>query len=162
MPLLFLITYIVISYFIYKKNKEKTSNITLILKLTWIIAFALLFVFIVYYSEQNINSKITYVYSFYLLVIWYIITFITFLLKYKKILSKTNKKTINNIWLYETLINKFYYIVILFLSFTCFLYTYKQSLTNDYLLEILLYIFFILSSLYILFENNILNIKKIK
>ena len=166
MPLLFLVTYIVISYFIYKKNKDNLEQIPLIIKLTWIIAFALLFVFIVYYSEQlSYNSdQIFYVYSFYFLFLTYLTTFIIFLLRYKKILADKNYKFISNKneWLLETWINKFYFIVLLFISGVYFLYS-KNFLNNwDDWIFVLIYLFFISSSLYILFWNNLFSYKNNK
>ncbi len=159
MPLLFLVTYIVISYFIYKKNKDNLEKIPLIIKLTWIIAFALLFVFIIYYSEEMSYNweQIFYIYSFYFLFISYIATFIIYLLRYKKILEDKKYKFLSydNKWLLENLINKIYFIIILFVSWVYFLYS-EDFLNNwNNWLQVLIYLFFIFSSLYILFWNNL-------
>lgn len=160
MPLLFLLSYIAISYFIFKKNKDNISNIPLIIKLTWVIAFALIFLFIVYYSEQNIVSELAYAYSFYFLLIWYIITFIVYLLKYKKIFIKNSLKLQNNAWYIETWINKIYLLVIIFLSFLYFIFTDKFDISRlDDGSQVFLYLFFILSSIYIFVEKNILSSK---
>ncbi|MFA5916624.1 MAG: hypothetical protein WC850_00135 [Candidatus Gracilibacteria bacterium] len=166
MSLLFLVTYIVISYFIYKKNKDNLEQIPLVIKLTGIIAFALLFVFIVYYSEQlSYNTdQIFYVYSFYFLFIGYFTTFIVYLLRYKKILVDKNYKFIYNdkAGFLETWINKFYFIVLLFISGVYFLYS-KNFLNNGSDgLQVLIYLFFISSSLYILFGNNLFSYKNNK
>ncbi|MFK7779553.1 MAG: hypothetical protein QM490_00160 [Candidatus Gracilibacteria bacterium] len=167
MPLLFLITYVGISYFIYKKNKEDIKKIPLIIQLTGIIAFALLFVYIIYYSEQNIPKTSgwnTYTYSFYVLFLSYLTTFIIYLFKYKKILIKNAKKNIiyNNKGFLEILIDKIYFIIILLFSSIYFLYSDYLRLYGENGLEILMYILLIFSSIYILFENKILSIKYTK
>ena len=160
MPLLFLITYIAISYFIYKKNKTNIEKIPLILQLTWLIAFALLFVYIVYYSELSLstNEELLYLYSFYFLVISYFITFIVFFFNYKSIIkiSKTIKKVPNNIWKLENILNKIYFIIIFILWITYFLYTKPLDIDWWEWIQVIFYMFFIFSSIYILFEKKLL------
>jgi len=161
MPLLFLITYIVISYFIYKKNKNKVDNIPMILQTSWILAFALLFVFIIYYSEVNLSGseEMLYVYSFYFLVIWYFITYLINFFNYRKI-YKANiilDEGTNNIWILETIINKSYFIIIFWLSIIYFISENPIDLEWWDWILILTFLFFIFSSLFILFKNKLLS-----
>ncbi len=157
MPLLFLLTYIFLTYFIYKKNKDNIWNIPLIVKLNWIIWFALLFVFIVYYSWNNWYEVDywTYIFSFYAIVILYIVTFLYHLSNYRKII-KDNKNeitiTVSTKWIIEKYIDSFYFISIIFLSFFYFLFS-LQRIDNSFI-----YLIILLSSIYIIFEKNILSV----
>jgi len=157
MPLLFLLTYIFLTYFIYKKNKDNLSNIPLIVKLTWVIWFALLFVFIVYYSWNNWYDVDywTYIFSFYSIVVLYIVTFLHHLSNYRKII-KDNKNeitiSVSNKWVIEKYIDSFYFISIIFLSFFYLLFS-LESLTDSFI-----YLIILLSSIYIIFEKKILSI----
>ena len=161
MPLLFLITYIAISYFIFRKNKNNIDNIPFVLQMTWIIAFILLFVFIIYYSEINLSwiEEVWYTYSFYSLWIWYVITYIVYFLEYKKILKSNNFKILdsNNVWLLETIIDKSYFVIIIILSLVYFLYTNPWDVIQDDWLQVLFYMFFIFSSAFVLFKNKLLS-----
>lgn len=162
MPLLFLITYIVISYFMYKKNKNKLKEIPFIIKLNWVVAFALLFVFLVYYSEQRPDSLELFAKSFYFLLITYLVTFIVYLFKYKEVIKKSKLKIDDNKWNIEKVINVFYFIALIFLSGLYFFLSDKKDLIWDDGLQILMYMFFILSGFYVLLEKHILWIKQVK
>lgn len=161
MPLLFLLIYIWISYFIYKKNKDNIEKIPVILQLTGIIGFVLLFVFIIYYSEVSLSysEKTLYLYSFYFLSIGYLVTYIVYFIKYKNLLkeNKYKQKISNDIWNLESVINKSYYIVLLILALTYFIFSNPFNVYRDDWLQILLYMFFIWASLFILFKNKLLS-----
>jgi len=159
MPLIFLIIYIVLCYILYKKNKENIYFIPLVVKLSWVIAFLLLFIFIIYYSEIKTISVKLYTQSFYFLLFLYIIIFTFYLFKYRNILIKKKLILYSNKWNTERLIIKLYLFVLCFLSSVYFFYSDKLNLTWGDWLQILFYIFFILSSLYLSFEKNILCIK---
>ncbi len=152
MPLLFLFTYIAISYFMFKKNKQNIKDIPFIIKLTWIIPFALLFLFIIYYSEQNIKIETNYIISFYFLLLAYITIFIIYLFKYRRIIISNKIKLYDNKWVLNKYINNIYLITIISFSLLYFIYA-----DIDDLLQILLYLFFVFSWIYIIFEKKILN-----
>lgn len=160
MPILFLITYIIISFLIFKKNKNKTETIPFLIRISWIIIFALMFLFIVYYSEINLNSIELewYKYSFYFLFVSYLIIFLYYVSKYRKILKQNIDEKALNIeeenykWVFETWINRAYFIIIILLSW---LYFYLLFYDLDEVL-ILLYMFFVCLWVFVLFEKKIL------
>jgi len=164
MPLLFLLVYIAILHFIHKKNIDKVQQIPFIIRITWIIPFLLLFVFMVYYSEVNLSNReeIWYVYSFYFLAISYFVSYIVYCMKFKAVLKQNNYKQVisNNIWKIENRMNKLYFIVILFLSSLYFFFSKPFNIVNWDWIQILLYMFFISFSIYSLSEKKILSISK--
>lgn len=166
MPLLFLITYIVLLFLIYKKNFHNYENFTSIIKINWIIAFLLLFIYLIYINEEksSVISIKTYVYSFYILLISYLISFIVFLLKYNKLFKDNDFTEVcwYNIWKIEIFLKNSYLIMLLTIS-SIFYYYSKPLLTRwDMWFEILLYLFFIFSSIYIFFEKYLFCVKKSK
>lgn len=161
MPLLFLITYIVICYFLYRKNSWDSKLIPVLLQVNWIIAFALLFVFLIYFSEINLSvtEQNWFIYSFYGLILWYFVTYCVFLMKYRKKLKESKYKSIdlNNVWTLETIINKSYFLVLVWLSITYFIYTKPLDLFGWDWFQVLLYIWIMFSWLFALFKNKLIS-----
>lgn len=160
MPLVFLLTYVFLTYFIYKKNKDNKENISLVVKLNWIIAFGLLFVFIVYYSGNNYYdlNKIFYAYSFYFLLISYIIIFVYHMIKYRMIIEEKKIK-LDNVsvkWEIEKSLDNFYFFLVILFSFIYFLYSRPIEFYWSNQVDLFIYIVILLSTLYLFFEKKIL------
>ncbi len=171
MPLILIITYFIISYYLYNKNKDNINQIPFILKIHWIIAFTLLFIFQVYYIKEKIeiNSNI-FKFSYFFIILSYLGIFFYFLFKYKKKLLDYKKE--NNKWKIEKITDNIYFIIIFSLStiFLFILYIKFNSWNNNYYsnywiintdlwLKSLFYLFFSFSSIYILLEKRLLKNK---
>ncbi|MDD3302771.1 MAG: hypothetical protein PHN31_04380 [Candidatus Gracilibacteria bacterium] len=158
MPLLFLITYIVLSHYIYKKNVDNFKNILFIVKLNGIIGFALLFVYIVYYTGGNfadLDSNM-YVYGFYFLLLSYIVIFLCNLLKFRKMfLNNVKDKVYDNKGSIERVIDSGYFVIILVLAFIYFGYSSSVIDFNYRERELFIYLIMGLSSFYVLVEKKL-------
>lgn len=158
MPLLFLLTYIVLTYLMYKKNKDNVDKIPLIVKLNWFIGFALLFVYIVYYKWgdfYNLDWKM-YAYWFYFLLLSYIVIFVYHLSNYRIAFlnSKIKNNRIENRGFIEKSIDNSYFILLLLVSFVFLIYSRPLNFQyNEW--ELFIYVFILLSAFYTLFENKI-------
>ena len=154
MPHTFLITYIIFSYLIYRKNKMSKKNLSYIIRLTWFFGILLLFLFLIYSDATNSLSNVLIIKSFYFLYFTYFITFFIFIFKYKKI-SIRNKIIIkNNKWNIEKIINNSYLIALIITSISILIFKSRIEL-----IEISLCVSFIIIPIYLIFENKLLWVK---
>lgn len=164
MSLAFLITYIIISYILFRNNKSNIKNIPLIIKISGIIPFLLLIVYVIYYSEIRLSSaeEVWYAYSFYFLLLSYIITFIFYFFKYIWVLK--SKKAIkipnNNLSIKEIILNKLYLlIIIIVISSYIILNSSIDLLWWDWIFNVLS-IFVIFASFFSLIKDKIISLLK--
>ncbi len=164
MPLLFLFIYLVLSHIIYLQKKDDIFTISQTVRITWFVAFILLFLFCIYYGLKFPTSN-RFFYMLYTLFICYFLVFTFYVIRYRKSL-KINLETIKNVsgnsnWVTIKYISKKYSIILLVLTFICFVYYWPYSHIPKWDgIILLLHLFLISSSIYMFFEEKLLSVKE--